>query len=162
MLQPAANLTMADRYQYKAALVTALAKDGGDFHVVAQLPIGRSRAALEDALYAWAARIDHHYLGRSWSAPHRRPDRMRGVVFFETSGGNDHAHLVVTAPATAAPQSAGMQDILQPIAVDDDCSSPSRKECTLFRMPRCTVRFRTGSSASPSAESALRSTSAMS
>ncbi len=28
---------------------------------------------------------------------------MRGVVFFETSGGHDHAHLVVAAPATASP-----------------------------------------------------------
>ena len=103
MIQPGANVTRADRYKYKAALVTALAQSGGDFHVVAQLPVGRSRAALEDALYAWVARVDRHYLGRSWSAPHRRPERMRGVVFFETSGGNDHAHLVVTAPATAAP-----------------------------------------------------------
>ncbi len=55
MIQPAANPTRADRYEYKAALVTALAKNGGDFHVVAQLPVGRSRAALEDALYAWVA-----------------------------------------------------------------------------------------------------------
>ncbi len=27
---------------------------------------------------------------------------MQGVVFFETSGGHDHAHLVVTATATAS------------------------------------------------------------
>ncbi len=103
MIQPAAKLTKADRYRYKAALVAALAQNGGDFHVMAQLPVGRSRAALADALYAWVARVDRYYLGRSWSASHHRAERMRGVVFFETSGGNDHAHLVVTAPAGASP-----------------------------------------------------------
>ena len=94
--------TKADRDQYKAALVTALDNYGGEFHVVAQLPVGRSRAALEDALYAWVARVDRHYLGRSWAAADRRAERMKGVVFFETSGGNDHAHVILTPPAGAS------------------------------------------------------------
>jgi len=42
------------------------------------------------------------YLGRSWSEPHRAKDRMKGVVFFETSGGFHHAHLVVRRPTTAS------------------------------------------------------------
>src|SRR4051812_44862418 len=59
--QPPA-MTEADRRQYKASMVEALDNVGGEFHIVAQLPIGRSRAALEDTLYAWAGRIDRYYL----------------------------------------------------------------------------------------------------
>ena len=94
--------TRDQRLRYKSALVETLRRDGGDFHVVAQLRAGASRAALEDALYAWVARVNRFYLGRSWSAPHRAKDRMKGVVFFETSGGFHHAHLVVRRPATAS------------------------------------------------------------
>ena len=94
--------TRDQRLRYKSALVETLRRDGGDFHVVAQLRAGASRAALEDALYAWVARVNRFYLGRSWSAPHRAKDRMKGVLFFETSGGFHHAHLVARRPATAS------------------------------------------------------------
>src|SRR4051794_23538068 len=95
-------MTGADRRQYKASMVEALDNVGGEFHVVAQLPVHRSRAALEDSLYAWAGRIDRFYLGRSWAAPARKADRMKGVVFFERSGGNDHAHMIIAPPAGAS------------------------------------------------------------
>jgi len=65
--KPVGENTRDQRLRYKSALVETLRRDGGDFHVVAQLRAGASRAALEDALYAWVARVNRSYLGRSWS-----------------------------------------------------------------------------------------------
>src|ERR1043165_5517792 len=100
--EPTGRNTRDQRLRYKAALVETFRRDGGDFHIVAQLRAGASRAALEDSLYAWVARVNRFYLGRSWSAPHRAKDRMKGVVFFEMSGGFHHAHLIVRRPITAS------------------------------------------------------------
>jgi hypothetical protein len=90
------------RDRYKAALVETLRRQRAEFHVVAQLPCGARRHALEDALYAWVARVDRRYLGRSWAAPGRRADRMAGVASFEEAGGGHHAHLVVRPPSGAS------------------------------------------------------------
>ena len=65
--KPTGGSTGDQRLRYKSALVETLRRDGGDFHVVAQLRAGASRAALGDALYAWVARVNRSYLGRSWS-----------------------------------------------------------------------------------------------
>ena len=95
----------SERLKYKSALVELLPAQKDLFHVVAELPPGASRAALEDSLYAWAARVDRHYVGRGWSRPHHRANRMCGLVFFETGrrGGHVHAHMIVAAPTPASP-----------------------------------------------------------
>src|SRR5262249_32272612 len=93
----------ANRRRPKDALVEALTRQRGEFHVIAQLPPAASLRALEDALYDWVARIDRHFLGRGWAGPHRVADRMKGVAFFEGGVAFPHAHLVVRAPRGASP-----------------------------------------------------------
>jgi hypothetical protein len=88
-------------HRYKHALVETLMRQRGEFHVVAQLAPPAPCRALEDALYAWVGRINRHYIGRNWTAPHRAEDRMNGGVFFEESGGF-HAHMVVRPPVGAS------------------------------------------------------------
>ena len=94
--------TRAERIRRKNALVEALMRQAGEFHVVAELPLAASRSALEDAVRGWDARVNRHYLGRSWAAPHRAGERMTGVVFFEGGEAFPHAHLVVRPPAGAS------------------------------------------------------------
>jgi hypothetical protein len=80
------------------------------------------------ALHAWVARVDRHYLGRSWSKAHRSEDRMKGVVFFENNGGYEHAHLVVRPPAGASRAAFGSTRFLfQP--------HPNRHEQYLYPRP---------------------------
>jgi hypothetical protein len=93
-------VSTAQLHRYKEALVEALVCEGESFHIVAELPPGAPRAALEDALYQWVARVNRYFLGRNWCKPHNHVRQMKGVVFFETGrvGGHHHAHLVVTPP----------------------------------------------------------------
>lgn len=93
-----------DRLRYKEALVETFVHGGEAFHIVAELPPGAPRSALEDALYHWIARVNRWFLGRNWHLPHNRVSRMKGVVFFEKGkvAGHHHAHLVVSPPKGVA------------------------------------------------------------
>lgn len=87
---------------YKDSFVGLLAELGGPlFHVTAMLPPGASRAALEESLRGWVARVDRSYLGRRWQSQPAR--RMAGIAFFEAYPG-PHAHLVIRPPANASPE----------------------------------------------------------
>ena len=97
-----ADISRAELRRMKPALVEFLAEQRFDFHIVAELSPSAPRSVLEDAIYGWVARVNRRFLGRGWSAPHRRHQRMRGVAFFETNGGYHHAHMLVGPPAGAS------------------------------------------------------------
>ena len=86
----------------KPALVETWAALKGTHHIVAELPPVAGRAALENAIHGWVARVDRYYLGRDWAAPRLKHLRMKGIVVFENRGGYLHAHLVVRPPAKAS------------------------------------------------------------
>jgi hypothetical protein len=98
--QLAEPLTDAERQ--RRALIGFFASQGGTFFIVAELPPPAGRAALEDTLYHWIARMNRLCNGPRWWKPDRRHLRMTGFVTFETRG-NLHAHLIVRPPRGANP-----------------------------------------------------------
>jgi len=93
------TMSITDRNDLRAGLVETLKGFDAQFHIVAEIAPQRPRAALEDALYQWAARVDRLYLGRKWQAS---PRRMRGAVFFERRP-YWHAHMLVAPPVGVHP-----------------------------------------------------------
>lgn len=96
-------ISRPQRFSLKNALAEWLATENFSFHVVAELPPPATRATLNDALYAWAARVNRYYLGRNWASPHLKQSRMSGIIFYEGRGGYLHAHLLVRLPEKAWP-----------------------------------------------------------
>lgn len=73
---------------------------GVTHHVTATLRPGSTKLVLEDKLGEWVVRVNRACLGREWFKEAQKPNRMRGLVFFESGRGrnNFHAHLVVRPP----------------------------------------------------------------
>jgi hypothetical protein len=91
-----ANYRDCPAKEQRFGTVDALWHMGGDTFITLMERPGFSRAHLEDKLYALKCRLNRKGLGPDWAK--HKDQQLKGLVFFECSGGHEHAHLIVTLP----------------------------------------------------------------
>lgn len=96
-------MILADREVRRQALAGWIADLEGTCFVTAMLPVGNSRALLEDRIREWSIRVNKYFLGSRWYKPHRKADWMSGFVFFEFGDGGWHAHMILRPPKGVHP-----------------------------------------------------------